>query len=113
MSDPIAPTPTPTTPPAAPAAAAPVASTAEPTTFSAEYVRELRAENKAWRLKAQENEATATSAAEAAKKAKDIFFGSTGTQAPPTPTGDAAVIDPSKIKFNLPPHNSSLPIDPY
>lgn len=71
MSDPIAPTPTPTTPPAAPAAAAPVASTAEPTTFSAEYVRELRAENKAWRLKAQENEATATSAAEAAKKAKD------------------------------------------
>ena len=51
--------------------------------------------------------------AASSKKAKDIFLGTTGLQGTPAPTGDASVIDPSKIKFNLPPHNSSLPIDPY
>jgi hypothetical protein len=43
----------------------------EPQTFSAEYVRELRAENKSWRLKAQEQEAVVAAAADAAKKAKE------------------------------------------
>lgn len=38
-------------------------------TFSHEYVRELRAENKGWRLKASEMEKTASSAREAAEKA--------------------------------------------
>lgn len=41
----------------------------EPQTFSADYVRELRAENKGWRLKAQEQEAAAKAAQEAAAKA--------------------------------------------
>jgi hypothetical protein len=43
----------------------------EPETFSKDYVRELRAENKGWRLKAQELEAKANEAAETAKKAKE------------------------------------------
>jgi len=44
----------------------------EPETFSAEYVRELRAENKGWRLKASEHEAAAKKAAEdLTKAAKD------------------------------------------
>lgn len=41
----------------------------EPETFSKEYVRELRAENKGWRLKAQEHETAARTAREAADKA--------------------------------------------
>jgi hypothetical protein len=52
--------------PAAPAAATPAA---EPSTFSVEYVRELRGEAKGWRLKAQELETQAKAAAEAAAKA--------------------------------------------
>jgi hypothetical protein len=43
----------------------------EPETFSKEYVRELRAENKGWRLKASEQEAAAKAATESAKKAAD------------------------------------------
>lgn len=43
----------------------------EPETFSKDYVRELRAENKGWRLKAQELEGKAKSAEEAAAKAKE------------------------------------------
>ncbi|MDE2468751.1 MAG: hypothetical protein KGL35_08410 [Bradyrhizobium sp.] len=43
----------------------------EPETFSKDYVRELRAENKGWRLKASEHEAAAKAAAEAAKKAAE------------------------------------------
>ena len=43
----------------------------EPETFSKDYVRELRAENKGWRLKAQELETQAKTAEEAAKKAKE------------------------------------------
>lgn len=42
----------------------------EPETFSKDYVRELRAENKGWRLKAQEQEAAAKAAKEAADAAK-------------------------------------------
>ena len=41
----------------------------EPETFSKDYVRELREENKGWRLKASEHEAAATAAKEAAEKA--------------------------------------------
>lgn len=41
----------------------------EPETFSKDYVRELRAENKGWRLKAQEQETAARTAKEAADKA--------------------------------------------
>lgn len=43
----------------------------EPETFSKDYVRELRAENKGWRLKAQESETKAKAAEEAAMKAKE------------------------------------------
>ena len=43
----------------------------EPETFSKEYVRELHAENKGWRLKASEQEMAAKAASEAAKKAAD------------------------------------------
>jgi hypothetical protein len=56
------PAPAPTPAPAAP-------TPPEPETFSKDYVRELRAENKGWRLKAQEQEAVAKSAKEAADKA--------------------------------------------
>lgn len=62
MSDPA---PNPPAPPA------PGGTPPEPQTFSAEYVRELRAENKSWRLKAQEQETAVAAAAEAAKKAKE------------------------------------------
>lgn len=41
----------------------------EPQTFSAEYVRELREENKGWRLKASEQEGIARTHKEAADKA--------------------------------------------
>jgi hypothetical protein len=41
----------------------------EPQTFSAEYVRELREENKGWRLKASEQETAAKTHKEAAEKA--------------------------------------------
>ncbi|MDE2473003.1 MAG: hypothetical protein KGL35_30905 [Bradyrhizobium sp.] len=41
----------------------------EPETFSKDYVRELRAENKGWRLKAQELEQAATRAKEEAEAA--------------------------------------------
>ncbi len=41
----------------------------EPETFSREYVSELRAENKGWRLKASEMEAKAKAAEEASQKA--------------------------------------------
>ena len=41
----------------------------EPPTFSAEYVRELREENKGWRLKASEQEGAAKKAKEDADKA--------------------------------------------
>jgi hypothetical protein len=51
------------------AAPAPSPAPPEPETFSKDYVRELRAENKGWRLKASEQEAAARTAAEAAKKA--------------------------------------------
>ncbi len=67
MSDPATPPLNPPAP-ANPPAGGPAP---EPQTFSAEYVRELRAENKSWRLKAQEHETAATAAAEAAKKAKE------------------------------------------
>ena len=43
----------------------------DPETFSKDYVRELRAENKGWRLKASEQEMAAKAAAEVAKKAVD------------------------------------------
>lgn len=49
---------------------APTPATA-PETFSKDYVRELREENKGWRLKAHEQEQAAKSAAEAAQKAVD------------------------------------------
>ena len=58
---------TPTPPPPAPRAP-------EPETFSKDYVRELREENKGWRLKASELEANvkaAKEAAEAAQRAAD------------------------------------------
>lgn len=42
----------------------------EPQTFSVEYVRELRAENKGWRLKASEIEGRLSAAEAAAAKAK-------------------------------------------
>lgn len=54
--------PTPPAPPAAPRAP-------EPETFSKDYVRELREENKGWRLKASEQEAAAKKAKEDADKA--------------------------------------------
>lgn len=61
------------TPPAATPAAP--AAPPEPETFSKDYVRELRAENKGWRLKASEHEAAAKKAqddaAAAAKAAED------------------------------------------
>jgi hypothetical protein len=58
------PNPDPTgAPPAAPPRAP------EPETFSKDYVRELREENKGWRLKASEHEATAKTLKEAADKA--------------------------------------------
>ncbi len=41
-----------------------------PETFSKDYVRELREENKGWRLKASEHEQAAKAAHEAAEKAK-------------------------------------------
>lgn len=47
------------------------APTPEPETFSKDYVRELRAENKGWRLKASEHEAAAKTAQEAATKAHE------------------------------------------
>lgn len=43
----------------------------EPETFSKDYVRELRAENKGWRLKAQEAETKAREREEAAAKSKE------------------------------------------
>jgi len=42
----------------------------EPETFSKDYVRELREENKGWRLKASEHETAAKAAKEAAEAAK-------------------------------------------
>jgi type IV secretory pathway VirB10-like protein len=42
----------------------------EPETFSKDYVRELRAENKGWRLKAQEEAAARKTAEDAAKAAQ-------------------------------------------
>lgn len=51
----------------APAPAAPP----EPETFSKDYVRELRAENKGWRLKADEHAKRAEAAEAAAKKAAE------------------------------------------
>lgn len=57
---------------AAPAAAPAVANPPEPETFSKDYVRELRAENKGWRLKASEHETAAAAAREEAKKAKEL-----------------------------------------
>jgi hypothetical protein len=53
------------TPPPPPAAPRPP----EPQTFSSDYVRELREENKGWRLKASEQEALAKKAKEDAEKA--------------------------------------------
>lgn len=62
VDDPTAPAPSPSPTPRAP----------EPQTFSAEYVRELREENKGWRLKATEQETAAKEAkALADKAAKD------------------------------------------
>ena len=73
MSDP-SPTPTPQAPPAPPPPPAPVViannTPSEPETFSKEYVRELRGENKGWRLKAQEQENAAQAAKAAADQAK-------------------------------------------
>lgn len=45
--------------------------TPEPETFSKDYVRELRAENNGWRLKATEMEGIAKSAKESAEKASE------------------------------------------
>ena len=59
--------------PPAPAAPAPSPTPAppEPETFSKEYVRELRGENKGWRLKASELEAARDKAIADAKKATE------------------------------------------
>ncbi len=61
------------TPPAAAAPAVatptPAAAASEPQTFSVDYVRELRAENKGYRLKAQQLEAAANEAKAAADRA--------------------------------------------
>ena len=59
---------TPTTPP-------------EPATFSVDYVRELRAENKGYRLKAQQLEAAATEAKNAAEKAATDLVAATAKAA--------------------------------
>jgi hypothetical protein len=56
----------------------------EPETFSKDYVRELREENKGWRLKASEQEAaarTATAAAAAAEAAATAKITETNTAA--------------------------------
>lgn len=64
--------PNPPAPPAPPAPPPPPApAPKEPETFSADYVRELRAENKGLRLKATEMEQRANQAADDAKKAKE------------------------------------------
>lgn len=49
---------------------APAPKQPEPETFSREYVRELREENKGWRLKATQQEQAAKAAKEAAEKAQ-------------------------------------------
>lgn len=54
-----------------PAPPAPSPAPPEPTTFSREFVSELRHENGKWRQKSQEEAAKATAAEEAAKKAKE------------------------------------------
>lgn len=64
VDDPNAPSPSPTPPAPAPAPRSP-----EPEHFSKEYVRELREENKGWRLKASEHEAAAKAAKEQADRA--------------------------------------------
>lgn len=55
--------------PANPAAPAPAPRAPEPETFSKDYVRELREENKGWRLKHTEAETKAKDAADALTKA--------------------------------------------
>jgi hypothetical protein len=75
--DPPAPNPSPTPPPA-------------PKTFSEEYVRELREENKTWRQKAQGHE---TAAQEAARKATEATEAATKTVTEAQAKADQRVID--------------------
>ena len=66
MSDPVVVPPVTVTPPAPPPVVAPPP---EPQTFSVEYVKELRAESKGYRLKLAETEAQKKAADEAVAKA--------------------------------------------